>query len=78
MGYIEGGTGVIWQNIDTPTYANSFNFSPQVGAGVDIKVIGNFALSLAYRFRHTSNAGLYAHNPDVNTNFVMIGVSYYY
>ena len=78
MGYIEGGAGVIWENVDSPTYAHSFNFSPQIGAGVDIKIIGNYALSLAYRFRHTSNAGLYAENPGVNSNFFMIGVTYYY
>jgi hypothetical protein len=76
--YIEGGAGMIWENIDTPTFAHSFNFSPQVGAGIDIKIYRNYALSLAYRFRHTSNAGLYAENPGVNTNFFMVGVTYYY
>lgn len=76
--YIEGGAGIIWENIDSPTYAHTFNFSPQVGAGIDIKLIGNYALSVAYRFRHTSNAGLYAENPGVNTNFIMVGVSYYF
>jgi opacity protein-like surface antigen len=78
LGYIEGGAGVIWENLESPTYAHSFNFSPQIGAGVDINIIGNYALSLAYRFRHTSNAGLYALNPGVDSNFFMIGVSYYY
>jgi hypothetical protein len=78
LGYIEGGAGVIWENVDTPTYAHTFNFSPQIGAGVDIRIFGNYALSLAYRFRHTSNAGLYAENPGVDSNFFMIGVTYYY
>ncbi len=78
LGYIEGGAGVIWENIDSPTYAHSFNFSPQIGAGLDVKVFGNFALSVAYRFRHTSNAGLYKENPGVNTNFLTVGLNYYY
>ena len=78
LAYIEGGAGVIWENIDSSSYAHSFNFSPQVGAGMDIKVYKNYALSLAYRFRHTSNAGLYAENPGVNSNFFMIGVAYYF
>jgi hypothetical protein len=78
LGYIEGGAGFIFENIQSPTYASSFNFSPQLGAGVDIRVIGNFALSLAYRFRHTSNAGLYYPNPAVNSNFLMFGIAYYY
>lgn len=78
LGYIEGGAGFIFENIQSPTYASSFNFSPQLGAGVDIRVVGNFALSLAYRFRHTSNAGLYIPNPAVNSHFLMVGVAYYY
>ena len=78
LGYIEGGAGMIWENIDSTSYAHSFNFSPQVGAGLDIKIYKNYALSLAYRFRHTSNAGLYKENPGVNTNFFMIGLAYYY
>jgi lipid A 3-O-deacylase len=78
LGYIEGGAGMIWENIDSISYSHSFNFSPQVGAGIDIKIYKNYALSLAYRFRHTSNAGLYKENPGVNTNFFMIGLAYYY
>jgi hypothetical protein len=78
LGYIEGGAGIIWENIDSPSYAHAFNFSPQVGAGIDLKIYRSLALSLAYRYRHTSNAGLYAENPGVNTNFFMIGLTYYY
>ncbi len=78
LGYLEGGAGLIWENIDSPTYAHTFNFSPQVGVGFDIQLFGGYALSLAYRFRHTSNAGLYKENPGVNSNFFLIGVMYYY
>lgn len=78
LGYIEGGAGIVWENIDSPTYAHVFNFSPQIGAGLDIKIVGNFALTLAYRFRHTSNAGIYDENRGVNSNFGMVGVNYYY
>ena len=76
--YIEGGAGIVWENIDSISYAHCFNFSPQIGAGVDIKIINNFALSLAYRFQHTSNAGLYPENPGVNSNYFMAGIAYYY
>lgn len=78
LAFIEGGAGMMWENLDSPTYAHTFNFSPQFGVGIDIKIIDHYALSLAYRFRHTSNAGLYADNPGVNTNFILIGLSYYY
>ncbi len=78
LGYIEGGAGLIWENIDSPTYAHSFNFSPQIGVGFDINLFGGYALTLGYRFRHTSNAGLYRENPGVNSNFFLIGLAYYY
>jgi len=78
LAYIDGGAGIIWENIDSSSYAHSFNFSPQIGAGLDIKIYKNFALSAAYRFRHTSNAGIYAENPGVDSNFFMVGVAYYY
>jgi hypothetical protein len=78
LAYIEGGAGVIWENINTVSYAHCFNFSPQFGAGFDIKIYKNYALSLAYRFRHTSNAGLYKENPGVNANFFLVGVAYYF
>jgi hypothetical protein len=78
LAYIEGGAGVIWENINTVSYAHCFNFSPQLGAGLDIKLYKNYALSLAYRFRHTSNAGLYAENPGVNANFFLVGLAYYF
>ena len=78
LGYVEGGAGLIWENIDSPTYAHTFNFSPQIGVGFDIRLLGGYALSLGYRFRHTSNAGLYKENPGVNSNFFLIGLAYYY
>lgn len=78
LGYLEGGVGVIWENIDSPTYSHAFNFSPQVGVGLDIRLVGNVALSLAYRFRHTSNAGIYRENPGVNSNFILLGLGYYF
>lgn len=78
LGYLEGGAGIIWENIDSPSYSHTFNFSPQIGAGLDIRLIGNLALNLAYRFRHTSNAGIYKENPGVNSNHFMIGIGYYF
>lgn len=78
LGYLEGGAGLIWENIDSPTYAHTFNFSPQIGVGFDINLFGGYALTLGYRFRHTSNAGLYRENPGVNSNFFLIGLAYYY
>jgi opacity protein-like surface antigen len=78
MAYIEGGAGLISESIDSPALAHAFNFTPQVGGGFDIALTPQLALSVAYRFRHSSNAGLYDENPAFNVNFFQGGLTYYY
>ncbi|MFP3868148.1 MAG: acyloxyacyl hydrolase [Desulfobacteraceae bacterium] len=76
--YLEGGAGIIFENIDSEAFAHTFNFSPQVGVGVDIHLTGGYALTLAYRYRHSSNASLYSENPSFDINFIHCGLAYYY
>ena len=33
--FLEGGAGIIWENIDTPAIVHTFNFTPQVGGGLN-------------------------------------------
>ena len=78
LAYIEGGAGLITESIDSPALVHAFNFTPQVGGGFDIALTPQLALSVAYRFRHSSNAGIYKENPAFNVNFVQTGLNYYY
>ena len=78
LAYIEGGAGLISESINSPAIAHAFNFTPQVGAGFDIALTPQMALSVAYRFRHSSNAGIYKENPAFNVNFFQAGLNYYY
>lgn len=78
LAFIEGGAGIISESIDSPALAHAFNFTPQVGAGFDIALTSQLALSVAYRFRHSSNAGIYKENPAFNVNFIQCGLNYYY
>ncbi|MGB8992445.1 MAG: acyloxyacyl hydrolase [Desulfobaccales bacterium] len=78
LAYVEGGAGLISESIDSPALAHAFNFTPQIGAGFDIALTPQTALSVAYRFRHSSNAGLYNENPAFNVNFFQAGLAYYY
>lgn len=78
LAYIEGGAGIIAESIDSPALAHVFNFTPQVGAGFDIAMTSQLALTVAYRFRHSSNAGISEPNPSFNVNFFQCGVTYYY
>jgi len=76
--FIEGGAGMITESFDSPAMAHSFNFTPQAGGGVDIALMPQLGLTVAYRFRHSSNAGLYKENPAFNVNFVHGGLTYFY
>ena len=78
MFFIEGGAGLITESFDSPAVAHAFNFTPQAGAGVDIALMPKLGLTLAYRFRHSSNAGIYEENPAFNCHFFHGGLTYYY
>ena len=78
LAFVEGGAGMITESIDSPALAHAFNFTPQVGAGFDIALTSQLAATVAYRFRHSSNAGIYKENPAFNVNFFMAGLNYYY
>ncbi len=78
LAYIEGGAGLISESINSTAIAHAFNFTPQVGAGFDIALTSQMALSVAYRFRHSSNAGIYNENHAFNVNFFQTGLNYYY
>jgi hypothetical protein len=76
--FLEGGAGIIGENFDSPAIPHAFNFTPQVGAGVDLALTQQLGLTLAYRYRHSSNAGLYKENPAFNVQFFQAGLIYFY
>lgn len=76
--FLEGGAGIISESIDSPVIAHTFNFTPQCGGGLDIALTPRLGATLAYRFRHSSSAGIYKDNPAFNTNFFHLGLTYYY
>ncbi len=76
--FLEGGVGIIGENFDSPAIPHAFNFASQVGAGVDLALTQQLGLTLAYRYRHSSNAGLYKENPAFNVQFFQAGLIYFY
>ncbi len=78
MFFVEGGAGIISESFDSPAVAHAFNFTPQIGAGIDVALMQRLAFTVAYRFRHSSNAGIYKENPAFNVNFVHAGLTYFY
>ncbi len=78
LAHIEGGAGMITESIDSAAIAYAFNFTPQAGGGIDFAITPQLAFQVAYRFRHSSNAGIYKENPAFNVNFFQAGLNYYY
>ncbi len=78
LAHIEGGAGMITESIDSAAIAHAFNFTPQAGGGIDFAITPQLAFQVAYRFRHSSNAGIYKENPAFNVNFFQAGLNYYY
>jgi len=78
MLFLEGGAGIISESFNSPGVAHAFNFTPQIGGGLDIALMSRLGLTVAYRFRHSSNAGIYKENPAFNVNFFHAGLTYYY
>jgi len=76
--FLEGGAGIIGENFESRAIPHRFNFTPQVGAGLDLALTSRLGLTLAYRFRHSSNAGLYEDNPAFNVQFFQAGLIYFY
>lgn len=76
--FVEGGAGVISESFDSEAIKHSFNFTPQAGGGLEVALAPRWALCLAYRFRHSSNADIYEENQDFNCHFFHAGLTYYY
>lgn len=76
--FLEGGIGIIGENFDNRAIAHIFNFTTQLGAGLEIALTPRLGLTLSYRARHSSNAGLYRENPAFNVEFFQAGLVYFY
>ncbi len=76
--FVEGGAGVIGEFFDSPAVPHTFNFTPQVGGGLEVSLARNLGLVLAYRYRHSSNAGLYEDNPAFDVHLFQAGLSYFF
>ncbi|HWG19851.1 MAG TPA: acyloxyacyl hydrolase [Terracidiphilus sp.] len=67
--WMQLGGGLLWTTHNFPDGANGtsvFNFTPQLGAGVNVFRRPNQSLDFAVKVIHISNAGLGDHNPGLN------------
>jgi lipid A 3-O-deacylase len=74
--FIDGGAGVMVTTSDVPSKGASFNFTPQAGAGVNIKLKEQKRLMLGLRWHHISHADLFGANPGRDSIMGYVGVQF--
>ncbi|MBI4657571.1 MAG: acyloxyacyl hydrolase [Verrucomicrobia bacterium] len=76
--FLEGGAGVSWTDIDDPDLATRFEFHLVGGGGLQWFCRENLAVTLNYRFAHLSNAGIRQPNIGLNTNALLLGLTWFF
>ncbi|MEW6299956.1 MAG: acyloxyacyl hydrolase [Thermodesulfobacteriota bacterium] len=76
--YVEGGVGALYHDIKGYGLGGGFSFAETVGGGISYVFDKHLMLTVGYRFRHMSNAGIYKDNNAVNSNMVIAGFSYFF
>ncbi|HWR00359.1 MAG TPA: acyloxyacyl hydrolase [Chlorobaculum sp.] len=75
----EIGSGPMYLGVRTTEQGNcGLNFLNQFGLGAQVAISGNSALSVGYRFRHLSNAGINQPNSGINSNALVVSYSILY
>lgn len=72
------GIGISHMTRHLPEQDSKNNFTEYAGITFQYAVTDNSALSVSYRFNHTSNAGLGDPNDGINTNEYLIGYMWLY
>jgi len=76
--YILGVTGPQYISVNTAQQANGLNFASAVGAGLYFSLTKNTSLNVGYRYRHVSNANLKEPNGGINSQILLLGLSFFF
>jgi opacity protein-like surface antigen len=76
--YIFAGGGPLFVDLGLPTMGTKLCFSYQGGTGLQYFIDSKTALNVEYRYHHISNAGTAEPNEPINSNKILMGVSWYY
>lgn len=75
--YLIAGTGVMYTGLGGYELSGPFEFASFGGAGIELFLTDQLAMSFSWRIRHISNAGIEQPNPGLNTQFVMVGLDWF-
>ena len=69
-----GGLGAMYTGLQGQQLGGPFEFASFIGVGLHTFLTDTLALTLSWRIRHISNAGIKQPNRGLNTNFFMVGL----
>ena len=76
--FLAASVGFLYFEHDIPLRDTSrFNFTPEIGLGIDFFVTPKTAITIGYKFHHMSNAGISSRNPGLNSNVIYSGFSFF-
>jgi hypothetical protein len=75
--YFAGGVGILYTGLQGIELGGPFEFNETAGVGVEAFVEQGLALTVGFRYRHISNAGIEDENMGLDTLFGTIGLSWY-
>ncbi|MFC1514302.1 acyloxyacyl hydrolase [Candidatus Omnitrophota bacterium] len=78
MPYVKFGSGIYYFTLHTREQSTQFNFASSAVAGFSWFFKKDISLDCEYRFRHVSNASIKSPNSGINTETLLMGVSFYF
>jgi len=75
--FVEGTGGFLYFNKDVPTLTGKrFNFTANVGAGVEYQLKNGKAFTFGYKYFHISNGNRGIENPGFDNNLFYVGYTF--
>jgi len=76
MPYLKFGAGPSFMSLDTREQGTKFNFVDSAAAGFSWFLKEDLTLDVEYRFRHLSNCSVDEPNGGINTQSILMGLSF--
>ncbi len=76
--FVSASVGFLYFSYDVPVPDSSrFNFTPEVGLGIQFFLTPRNAVTIGYKYHHISNAGTGDRNPGLDSNVIYAGLSFF-
>jgi hypothetical protein len=76
--FVAASAGFVYFQDDVPVRGSSrFNFTPELGFGLQFFMTPKNAVTLGYKLQHISNAGIGRRNPGMDSHLIYAGFSFF-